>query len=102
MRDQSGNTSLPSFVALAHILGGISETSGSQYRVTGPIRAHKRTLCDTFIENDGTVSGALTRRMRDPSGNTSLPSFVALAHILGEKSETSCSHYRVTGSIRVR
>ncbi|KAH3898414.1 hypothetical protein DPMN_022644 [Dreissena polymorpha] len=37
MRDPSGHTSLPSFVALAHKLREISATSGSYYGVTGPI-----------------------------------------------------------------
>ncbi|KAH3796072.1 hypothetical protein DPMN_149639 [Dreissena polymorpha] len=37
--------------------------------------------------------------MRGPPGYTSLPSFVALEHIIGEISATSGSNYRVTGSI---
>ncbi|KAH3752402.1 hypothetical protein DPMN_187019 [Dreissena polymorpha] len=36
---QSGHTSLPSFVAVAHLLREIIATSGSYYGVTGPIRA---------------------------------------------------------------
>ncbi|KAH3752007.1 hypothetical protein DPMN_186615 [Dreissena polymorpha] len=48
MRDISGHTSLPSFVALAHIFREISATSGSYYRVTGPIHGpvsvHSATL----------------------------------------------------------
>ncbi|KAH3898410.1 hypothetical protein DPMN_022640 [Dreissena polymorpha] len=48
MRDPSGNTSLPRFVALAHKLREISATSGSYYGVTGPIHGrvsvHSATL----------------------------------------------------------
>ncbi|KAH3780898.1 hypothetical protein DPMN_158723 [Dreissena polymorpha] len=39
MRGPSGRTSLPSFVALGHLLREIIATSGSYYGVTGPIRA---------------------------------------------------------------
>ncbi|KAH3697014.1 hypothetical protein DPMN_084499 [Dreissena polymorpha] len=102
MRDPSGHTSLPSFVPLAHILGEISENSRSHYRVTGPIRVRSRRLRAIFTGNDGTETLARTGRMRDLSGHTSLPSFVALARLLGEISETSGSHYRVTGPIRAR
>ncbi|KAH3801779.1 hypothetical protein DPMN_155441 [Dreissena polymorpha] len=35
----SGQTSLPSFVAVGHLLREIIATSGSYYGVTGPIRA---------------------------------------------------------------
>ncbi|KAH3689456.1 hypothetical protein DPMN_194457 [Dreissena polymorpha] len=38
MRGPSGRTSLPSFVALGHLLREIIATSGSYYGVTGPIR----------------------------------------------------------------
>ncbi|KAH3752011.1 hypothetical protein DPMN_186619 [Dreissena polymorpha] len=48
MRDPSGHTSLPSFVAVALILREISATSGSFYRVTeqihGPVSVHSATL----------------------------------------------------------
>ncbi|KAH3861220.1 hypothetical protein DPMN_024147 [Dreissena polymorpha] len=88
MRDPSGHTSLPSFVALAHLLREISATSGSFYGVTGPIRASKRTFGDTFTGNDGTETRARTWRMRNLSGHTSLPSFVALAYLLREISAT--------------
>ncbi|KAH3861219.1 hypothetical protein DPMN_024146 [Dreissena polymorpha] len=60
---------------------------------SGPIRASKRTFGDTFTGNDGTETGARTWRMRDPSGQTCLPSFVALAHLLREISATSGSYY---------
>ncbi|KAH3898413.1 hypothetical protein DPMN_022643 [Dreissena polymorpha] len=60
-------------------------------------RASKRTFGDTFTGNNGTETRAGTWHMRDPSGHTSLPSFVALAHILREISATSGSYYRVTG-----
>ncbi|KAH3861215.1 hypothetical protein DPMN_024143 [Dreissena polymorpha] len=95
MRDLLGHTSLPSFVALAYLLRAISATSGSYYGVTGLIRASERTFGDTFTENDGTETLARTWRMRDPSGHTSLPSFVALAHLLREMSATSGSYYGV-------
>ncbi|KAH3689205.1 hypothetical protein DPMN_193673 [Dreissena polymorpha] len=36
MRGPSGQTSLPSFVALGHLLREIIATSGSYYGVTGP------------------------------------------------------------------
>ncbi|KAH3845734.1 hypothetical protein DPMN_088017 [Dreissena polymorpha] len=39
MRGPSGQTSLPSFVALGHLLREIIATSGSYYGITGPIRA---------------------------------------------------------------
>ncbi|KAH3730943.1 hypothetical protein DPMN_056944 [Dreissena polymorpha] len=39
MRDPSGRRSLPSFVAIRHLLREIIATSGSYYGVTGPIRA---------------------------------------------------------------
>ncbi|KAH3862696.1 hypothetical protein DPMN_025669 [Dreissena polymorpha] len=100
MRDPSENTSLPSFVAVAHLLREISATSGSYYGVTGPIRASLRTFGDTFTGNDGTEKRARTWRMRDQSEHTSLPSFVALAHLLREISATSGSYYGVTGQIR--
>ncbi|KAH3879941.1 hypothetical protein DPMN_003852 [Dreissena polymorpha] len=54
MRDPSGHTSLPSFVAVAHLLREIIATSGSYYGVTGPIRASKRTFVDTLTGSDGT------------------------------------------------
>ncbi|KAH3883951.1 hypothetical protein DPMN_007921 [Dreissena polymorpha] len=38
MRGPSGRTSVPSFVALGHLLREIIATSGSFYGVTGPIR----------------------------------------------------------------
>ncbi|KAH3800880.1 hypothetical protein DPMN_154523 [Dreissena polymorpha] len=37
MRDPSGHSSLPSFVAVAHLLREIIAHSGSYYGVTGPI-----------------------------------------------------------------
>ncbi|KAH3862693.1 hypothetical protein DPMN_025666 [Dreissena polymorpha] len=50
--------------------------------------------------NDGTETRARTWRLRDPSGHTSMPSFVAAAHLLREISATSGSYYGVTGPIR--
>ncbi|KAH3862695.1 hypothetical protein DPMN_025668 [Dreissena polymorpha] len=100
MRDPSGHTSLPSFVALAHLLREISATSSSYNGVTGQILASKRTFGDTFTENDGTETRARTWRMRDKLGHTSLPSFVALALLLREISATSGSYYGVTRPIR--
>ncbi|KAH3806970.1 hypothetical protein DPMN_135300 [Dreissena polymorpha] len=38
--------------------------------------------------------------MRDPSGHTSLPSFVDVAQLLREIRATSGSYYGVTGPIR--
>ncbi|KAH3830950.1 hypothetical protein DPMN_104207 [Dreissena polymorpha] len=54
MLDPSGHTSLPSFVAVAHLLREIIAHSGSFYGVTGPIRASERTFIDTFTGSDGT------------------------------------------------
>ncbi|KAH3752401.1 hypothetical protein DPMN_187018 [Dreissena polymorpha] len=54
MRDPSGHTSLPSFVAVAHLLREIIGTSGSYYGVTGPIRASERTFGDTLTGSDCT------------------------------------------------
>ncbi|KAH3898411.1 hypothetical protein DPMN_022641 [Dreissena polymorpha] len=100
MRDPSGHTSLPRFVALAQVLREISATSGSYNGVTGAnTRASKRTFGDTFTRNDGTETRAATWRMRDPSGHTSLRRFVALAHRLREKSATLGSYYGVTWPI---
>ncbi|KAH3883102.1 hypothetical protein DPMN_007052 [Dreissena polymorpha] len=54
MRDPSVHTSLPSFVAVAHLLREIIAHSGSYFGATGPIRASKRTFIDTFTGSDGT------------------------------------------------
>ncbi|KAH3830937.1 hypothetical protein DPMN_104194 [Dreissena polymorpha] len=54
MRDPSGHTSLPSVVAVAHLLREIIAHSGSYYGVTGPIRASERTFINTFTGSDGT------------------------------------------------
>ncbi|KAH3845701.1 hypothetical protein DPMN_087984 [Dreissena polymorpha] len=97
MRDPSGQTSLPSFVAVAHLLRKIIAHSGSCYGVTGPIRASKRTFIDTFTGSEGTETPYCTLRMLDPSGHTRLPSFVALGHLLREIIATSGSYYGVTG-----
>ncbi|KAH3830940.1 hypothetical protein DPMN_104197 [Dreissena polymorpha] len=53
MRDPSGHTSLPSFVAVAHLHREIIAHSRSFYGVTGPIRASERTFIDTFTGSDG-------------------------------------------------
>ncbi|KAH3830947.1 hypothetical protein DPMN_104204 [Dreissena polymorpha] len=50
MRDPSGHTSLPSVVAVAHLLREIIAHSGSYYGVTGPIRASERTFINTSPE----------------------------------------------------
>ncbi|KAH3796073.1 hypothetical protein DPMN_149640 [Dreissena polymorpha] len=86
LADVMGHTSLPSCVALGHILGEICATSGSHYRVTVPIWARQRTFSDTFTGHDGIDKGARNRRMRGPPGHTSLPSFVNYrTHARGDK-----------------
>ncbi|KAH3780897.1 hypothetical protein DPMN_158722 [Dreissena polymorpha] len=100
MRGPSGRTSLPSFVALGHLRREIIATSGSYYGVTGPIRASLRTFGDPFTGSGGTETPHCTFGMRGPSGRTSLPSFVALGHLLREIIATSGSYYGVTGPIR--
>ncbi|KAH3845574.1 hypothetical protein DPMN_087855 [Dreissena polymorpha] len=101
MRGPSGQTSLPSFVALGHLLREIIATSGSYYGVTGPIRAvsvPSATLSRTG--SGGTETPHCTFGMLGPSGQTSLPSFVALGHLLREIIATSGSYYGVRGQIR--
>ncbi|KAH3730939.1 hypothetical protein DPMN_056940 [Dreissena polymorpha] len=100
MRGPSGRRSLPSFVAIRHLLREIIATSGSYYGVTGPIGASKRTFGDTFTGSNGTETPYWTFGMRDPSGRRGLPSFVAIRHLLREIIATSGSYYGVTGPIR--
>ncbi|KAH3689451.1 hypothetical protein DPMN_194452 [Dreissena polymorpha] len=100
MRGPSGRTSLPSFVALGHLLREIIATSGSYYGVTGPIRPVSVPFGDTFTGSGGTKTPHCTFGMRGPSGRTSLPSFVALGHLPREIIATSGSYYGVTGPIR--
>ncbi|KAH3850038.1 hypothetical protein DPMN_092443 [Dreissena polymorpha] len=100
MRGPSGQTSLPSFVALGHLLREIIATSGSYYGVTGPNTGQLAYLRRHFHRSGGTETPHCTFGMRGPSGQTSLPSFVALGHLLREIIATSGSYYGVTGPIR--
>ncbi|KAH3849993.1 hypothetical protein DPMN_092398 [Dreissena polymorpha] len=68
MRGPSGRRSLPSFVAIRHLLREIIATSGSYYGVRGqygPVSVPSATLSP---ECDGTETPYWTFGMRDPSG----------------------------------
>ncbi|KAH3867236.1 hypothetical protein DPMN_030362 [Dreissena polymorpha] len=54
MRGPSGQTSLPSFVALGHLLREIIATSGSYYGVTGQYGPVSVPSGDTFTGSGGT------------------------------------------------
>ncbi|KAH3712677.1 hypothetical protein DPMN_072430 [Dreissena polymorpha] len=97
MRGPSGQTSLPSFVALGHLHREIIATSGSYYGVTGEYVPVSVTFGDTFTGSGDTETPHCTFGMRGPSGQTSLPSFVALGHLHREIIATSGSYYGVTG-----
>ncbi|KAH3689222.1 hypothetical protein DPMN_193691 [Dreissena polymorpha] len=60
----------------------------------GPVSVPSAT---TFTGSGGTETPHCTFGMRGPSGQTSLPSFVALGHLLREIIATSGSYYGVTG-----
>ncbi|KAH3689212.1 hypothetical protein DPMN_193680 [Dreissena polymorpha] len=53
MRGPSGQTSLPSFVALGHLLREIIATSGSYYGVTGPNTGQLAYLRATLSTGSG-------------------------------------------------
>ncbi|KAH3730944.1 hypothetical protein DPMN_056945 [Dreissena polymorpha] len=76
MRGPSGRRSLPSFVAIRHLLREIIATSGSYYGVNGgqygPVSVPSATLSP---ESDGTETPYWTFGMRGPSGRRSLPRF---------------------------
>ncbi|KAH3845698.1 hypothetical protein DPMN_087981 [Dreissena polymorpha] len=60
MRGPSGRTSLPSFVALGHLLREIIATSGSYYGGNGAkYEPVSRTFGDTFTGSDGTENATL-------------------------------------------
>ncbi|KAH3868845.1 hypothetical protein DPMN_031999 [Dreissena polymorpha] len=101
MRGPSGRTSLPSFVAVGHLLREIIATSGSYYGVNGANTCQLAYLRRTLFTGSGdTETPHCTFGMRGPSGRTSLPSFVAVGHLLREIIATSGSYYGVTGPIR--
>ncbi|KAH3701514.1 hypothetical protein DPMN_076503 [Dreissena polymorpha] len=68
--------------------------------VTGPNTGQLAYFGDTFTGSGGTETPHCTFGMRGPSGQTSLPSFVALGHLLREIIATSGSYYGGNGAIR--
>ncbi|KAH3689673.1 hypothetical protein DPMN_193498 [Dreissena polymorpha] len=101
MRGPSGQTSLPSFVALGHLLREIIATSGSYYGGNGakygPVSVPSATLSPEAVALRRHIALLACVAHR---AETSLPSFVALGHLLREIIATSGSYYGVTGPIR--
>ncbi|KAH3689214.1 hypothetical protein DPMN_193682 [Dreissena polymorpha] len=82
MRGPSGQTSLPSFVALGHLLREIIATSGSYYGVTGPygpVSVPSATLSPEAVALRRHIAllACVAHRAKQV-----LASFVALGHLL--------------------
>ncbi|KAH3802412.1 hypothetical protein DPMN_156088 [Dreissena polymorpha] len=101
MRGPSGQTSLPSFVALGHLLREIIATSGSYYGVTGPNTGQFSVPSATLSPEAVALRRHIALLACVPIGpNKSCQVFVALGHLLREIIATSGSYYGVTGPIR--
>ncbi|KAH3850045.1 hypothetical protein DPMN_092450 [Dreissena polymorpha] len=94
MRGPSGRTSLPMF----RRSGSPTPRDNRDFRLLlwgngakyGPVSVPSATL---FTGSDGTEDATLHFWHAWPSGRTSLPSFVALGHLLREIIATSGSYY---------
>ncbi|KAH3845570.1 hypothetical protein DPMN_087851 [Dreissena polymorpha] len=85
MRGPSGQTCLPSFVALGHLLREIIATSGSYYGVTGPNTGQVGTFGDTFTGSGGTETPTLHFWHAWPIGPNKSAKFRRSGHTYSER-----------------